>query len=86
MYYQTQALKMEQSVEEAMSVSDGINSFVLISYDGQKEDMAFTVEKKSGNSRNWEDESEWEFLGVSGTKKYKRYHLSAAQARKFYGK
>lgn len=66
------------------------DNYVIISHDGMPFDeefgYGFIVEKRVGTHRNWEDESEWEFLGLTTNHEYKRYHLSVEQAAKFYGK
>jgi hypothetical protein len=59
------------------------DNFVMISYEGKGDD--FWIEKrfgKAGEGRNWEDESQWEFLGLASGR-FKRYHLTAEQAAKF---
>lgn len=58
------------------------DNFVVFSYDGQSDHISIRVEKRAGSVRNWEDEDEWQFLGLS-IGKYKRYHLTAEQYEKF---
>jgi len=59
------------------------DNFVVFSYDGQSDHISIRVEKRDGSTRNWEDEDEWQCLGLSADK-YKRYHLTAEQAEKFF--
>jgi hypothetical protein len=61
------------------------DNFVVFSWDKPEPPFSIRVEKRSGSVLNWEDEDEWQDLGLSTTTSggYRRYHLTAEQWEKF---
>lgn len=68
----------DKNLEEKIKAN---HNFVAISHDNMRDGVGFTIEKRSDAGLNWDDEAEWENLGIPAS--VRRYHLNESQYAKF---